>query len=231
MHRVVFGIFAHPDDEAFGPSGTLYQLAHSGHDVHLILLTDGNAGRNDDNHDDLAATRLAEWQASAKLIGAASTTALGYGDGTLNNNRYLEIANRVLTIAEETLHSYVQAEVEFMTFDPNGISGHLDHIAAAHITTYVFLKLRHLELPGMTIARLRYFCIPDTTAPHANAHWLYMPKGRSPKEIDEVRDISDIADVKRAIMQAHHSQRDDMEAILGMSDDPLRRECFMHYKD
>lgn len=78
MKKVLIGIFAHPDDEAFGPSGTLLKLRDEGWDIHLILLTDGDAGVNVDNVTDLAATRLKEWEASAKLLGAASTHALHY---------------------------------------------------------------------------------------------------------------------------------------------------------
>ena len=44
MKRVIFGIFAHPDDEAFGPSGTLLMETKAGTELHLITLTLGEAG-------------------------------------------------------------------------------------------------------------------------------------------------------------------------------------------
>ena len=36
MKKIIFGIFAHPDDEAFGPSGTLLLETRSGTELHLI---------------------------------------------------------------------------------------------------------------------------------------------------------------------------------------------------
>ena len=54
MKKLLFGIFAHPDDEAFGPSATLYKAAQAGTDVHLIVVTDGDSGANVDGHKDLA---------------------------------------------------------------------------------------------------------------------------------------------------------------------------------
>ena len=41
MNRII-GIFAHPDDEALGPSGTLATLAKE-NEVYLICVTSGEA--------------------------------------------------------------------------------------------------------------------------------------------------------------------------------------------
>ena len=64
MKKVIFGIFAHPDDESFGPSGTLLKLRRSGYDLHLIVLTDGEAGVNPDGIENLGEVRLQEWRRS-----------------------------------------------------------------------------------------------------------------------------------------------------------------------
>ena len=41
--KVVLGVFAHPDDESFGPGGTLAVLAED-HDVHLLFVSKGESG-------------------------------------------------------------------------------------------------------------------------------------------------------------------------------------------
>ncbi|MBI2637373.1 MAG: PIG-L family deacetylase, partial [Candidatus Sungbacteria bacterium] len=41
--KTIVAIFAHPDDEAFGPAGTLAKLALA-HDVYVICATKGEAG-------------------------------------------------------------------------------------------------------------------------------------------------------------------------------------------
>ena len=50
--RSLLGIFAHPDDETFGPGGTLAKYAREGVDVHVAIATDGAAGSVVDGHED-----------------------------------------------------------------------------------------------------------------------------------------------------------------------------------
>lgn len=230
---MLFGIFAHPDDEAFGPSASLYNAAQNGTDVHLLLATNGENGNNPDNVTDLGHVREKEWQASAQLIGAKSAHALRYPDGGLSNNVYHDIANTLLNQIEEQLSQYSEPlSIDFMTFERNGISGHLDHIAISYITTYVFLKLKEKR---EDIATLKYFCLAECIAPAHNTHWIYMSKGKADAECDEVFDYSHLVDKKLEIMRAHNSQRDDMQAILAgqeTTQNPCRyKDHFCYFKD
>lgn len=233
MKKVLFGIFAHPDDEGFGPSGTLYKAAQDGTEVNLILVTDGAASTNQDTHGDLAHDRLQEWRTSGALIGAKDMRALNYPDGELSNALYLEVAEKIIRHIKATLESETDTEVELMTFEPGGISGHLDHVATSHITTYVYLKLRHIFLDSpVKVVNLRYFCLPETLAPHANTDWLYMPKGVPLHAVDQVVDITDVYGKKLEIMRCHTSQKADMEMILqSQSHLPdFKHEHFIYHK-
>ena len=165
MKTVIFGIFAHPDDEAFGPSGTLLMEKARGSEVHLICATAGESGMNPDNVDDLAAVRLTEWQTAGRLIGADSMHHLGYGDGTLCNNDYLALADKITAIVLERINGRDDIQVEFMTIDLNGITGHLDHIAIARVASYVYCTLKERD---SRITRLRLACISDAEAPQAH---------------------------------------------------------------
>jgi LmbE family N-acetylglucosaminyl deacetylase len=232
MKHVLFGIFAHPDDEGFGPSGTLYKLAHSGTDVHLMCLTNGAAGTNNGNHKDLGAIRLLEWQKAGELIGARTMEHFGYQDGSLSNRVYLEIAEKVQTHIDHVLGSYEEPmEISFMTFDPNGLSGHIDHIVASLIATYVHCNLKQQPLKDATVGDLKYFCLSEKVAPVADCSWLYMPKGRPEAQIDECIDVGDVYDQKLEIMKAHATQADDMNMILERQGEHLKRECFWFAKD
>lgn len=235
MKTLVFGIFAHPDDEAFGPSATLYRAAQSGADVHLVLVTDGESGTNPDNDRDLAQTRLMEWRKSSELIGVHSGVALHYPDGGLSNNLYLEIAEKIIEHIQKTLDTYEEpVSVEFITFEPGGITGHLDHIAVSHITTFVYLRFREQQKGSVEIGKLKYYCLPHSMATAPATNWIYMPCGKEKSEVDECTDFSDIAEKKLEIMRAHYTQRSDMEQILSHqnTDNP---DClcdhFTYFKD
>lgn len=209
----IIGIFAHPDDEAFGPSGTLLKESREeGAQIHLICITDGGNGQNPDNVPDLASIRREEWKRAAGLIGATTTHQLGYQDGHLANHLYFDVASRIRSITTPILETAAPDDViEFMSFDMNGISGHLDHIFASRVCAYVYCTLKKEDV---RVTRLRLLCVPREWAPASNCGWLYMDAGRSVDEIDETIDASDYADEVFEIMRAHHSQREDCETHL-----------------
>ena len=62
MKKFLFAIFAHPDDEAFGPSGTLVLEAQSGAELHLVTLTPGQNGQNPDHHPQLSTDTPESWR-------------------------------------------------------------------------------------------------------------------------------------------------------------------------
>ena len=44
-------IAAHPDDEVLGLGGTICKLASEGHNLHLLIITDGSTSQYKDNPD------------------------------------------------------------------------------------------------------------------------------------------------------------------------------------
>lgn len=211
MKKVIFGIFAHPDDEAFGPSGTLLMEKAAGNEVHLICATAGESGMNPDDLPNLAEVRLAEWRRAGELIGADSMHHLGYRDGALQNNNYHDIAGKIDEIVGHIIRGRDDIEIEFMTTDLNGITGHIDHICIARIACYVFCNLRENDA---RVTRMRLACISRDEAPDANCHWLFMEAGRTPAEIAETVDASAHLEKIKQIMHTHHTQRSDREAHL-----------------
>lgn len=228
MKKLLFGIFAHPDDEAFGPSGTLHLAARAGTELHLVCATKGEAGNNPDQVADLGAVRLREWQQAAALMGARSTKNFGLPDGRLANDHYLVLANGIIehidSLTAETAEGY---EIELLTMEPHGISGHLDHIAISHVATYIYYYLRQRNSAHQQIRRIRYFCLSRQQQPEVSLHWLYMPPGYESGAIDEVVDVRPVLETKLAIMESHHSQREDMASIRARGDDSLATEHFL----
>lgn len=219
MKKIIFAIFAHPDDEAFGPSGALLKETKDGNDLHLITFTDGSAGTNPDNASDLGEVRTKEWQRAGQLFGAKSMHLLGYEDSYLNNHVMIEAAEKITQIIMTTLKDDQRdITVEFISMDLNGVTGHIDHIVAARAACLVFYRMKALD---SRITRLRLACYPASAFPKQNTDWIYMEAGRSPGEIDEIIDGREYRDELTAIVKMHHSQRHDGENYLKWQGDNL----------
>ncbi len=215
MTKVLIAIFAHPDDEAFGPSGTLLKLRDDGYDIHLILLTHGDAGMNVDNVQDLGAIRLAEWRTSAEILGARSTTALNYSDGALETVPKDDLDRAVRPIIDTIVASYGEPiELSFITLEPNGLTGHRDHIAASQLTTRIATQF--------ATKAIWYFCLDGSQAPLDGTAY-YEPRAREDSYITTRVDISPWREVKYQMMDAHYSQRNDADAIKKLGH---TTECF-----
>jgi LmbE family N-acetylglucosaminyl deacetylase len=224
MKQVLIGIFAHPDDETFGPAGTLLKLDADGYDIHLILLTDGEAGTNPDGATDLGAVRLQEWQAAGSQLGISTQTALHYPDGELD-----EVDTSVLgSTLEETLEQIVESyeepvQVSLMTFEPQGVTGHRDHIAASQAAgrLYEHLRTHHSYMCG----ELWQFCLDRTQAPLDGTAY-YESRAREDDFITRRVDVRPFLKQKYIAMDCHTSQAADAEAMKKLGDDLLATECF-----
>ncbi len=224
MKKAIISIFAHPDDEAMAACGALLTESKAGNDVHLVLLTAGDAGTNPDNLDNLGEVRLQEWQKAGELLGVKTTKFLGYQDGKLCNESMLEISTKLVDYIEELLRDQPDIEIEFMSLDLGGFSGHIDHIVAARASCYVFYKLKQAD-PRFT--RIRLACFHRDDAPSSNINWIYMDAGHSAAEIGETVDARAYHDEIVAIIRAHYTQRADGESIIAQMGDKLGLNYFV----
>jgi LmbE family N-acetylglucosaminyl deacetylase len=227
MKRVTIGIFAHPDDESNGPSGTLLKMVQQDIDVHLLLLTDGEAGTNPTEAPDLGKIRLDEWSRSAELIGATSTAPLHFPDGELSHSMHIAIGAALHAEVHRIVESYAEPiELSFITFDLLGLTGHLDHIAASYLTTHQFYSLKNDTPNGVTMGELWYYCLSQDQAPNTEWTDYYMPIGRDKHFLNRSIDVSDVLDRKYAVIEAHVSQIADATALKQLGDKLLSKEHF-----
>jgi N-acetylglucosamine malate deacetylase 2 len=227
MKQVTVGIFAHPDDESFGPSGTLLNMVQNGTDVHLLLITDGEAGSNPSNAPDLGKLRLDEWSRATELIGARSTAALHFPDGELSHSMHIAIGAALHAEMHRIIESYAEPiELSIMTFDLLGLTGHLDHIAAGYLATHQFYSLKYDTPANVTMKELWYYCLSREQAPSQEWTDYYMPIGRDDTFINRTVDVSDILQRKIAVMDAHVSQIADAETQKQLGTELLSREHF-----
>ena len=128
-------ILAHPDDPEFFCGATLARWAGAGHEITYFLLTCGDKGRNDHNHDipgaELCALRYAEQRAAANVLGAKEVYFLDREDGYLVPDLDLrrEVVRAIRRFKPDVL----------MTCDPQNLFAsyginHPDHRAAGQVT-------------------------------------------------------------------------------------------------
>ena len=213
----VLGIFAHPDDEAFFTGGTIATLAKD-HEVYTICVTNGDAGENSsDKKGDIADIRRAEVLEAGKILGVKETFFLEYKDGILSNSLYHEIADKIKKTIDE-----LKPEI-LITFEPRGVTGHIDHVAASLISTYVFNK-------SDVAKELWYFCYTDEMRSTVKDYYIYWPPGYKKFEISKTIDIESIWGRKVEAMSKHQSQAHDVKAILERFETLPKEENFIILK-
>jgi LmbE family N-acetylglucosaminyl deacetylase len=147
--QTLLGVFAHPDDESFGPGGTLARYAAQGAAVHVIIATDGIAGSVADpaalqDHDTLAQVRSAELANAAAALKLTSIWSLPYRDSGMRNtpdNLHPDalIQQPLPTLVAELLGYIERLQPQvIVTHDPFGGYGHPDHIRVCEAVTAAF---------------------------------------------------------------------------------------------
>lgn len=204
-------IFAHPDDEAFGPAGTIAKFSERG-EVELILVTDGDDKTRPKPK--LVEKRKKELEESAEILGIKKIHRLNYKDGELSNNIYHEVAEKIKKILDEVKPDTL------MAFEPRGISGHIDHVFCSMVTSYLFEKLPYAKT-------LLYHAITSERTDEIDDYFIYFPDGYDKDEIDLEVDVSEFWDKKVDAMLAHKSQIEDAERILKRYEGHPKRDYFL----
>ena len=195
MNRTcLLGVFAHPDDETFRPGGALALLARKGVEVQVLTATRGQQGSCGQpplcTRDELPDVRAGELECACAALGIQTPRLLDYEDGQLAQADHEVLLAQILAVIDE-----FQPQI-LLSFGPDGLSGHPDHIAI-----------------GESVAQA-YHLSPDVSAlytmaiPHTLAEKLSMPQIRSVAE-DKISlhvDVSSIWDAKQKAMACHATQ-------------------------
>ena len=145
--RRLLAVFAHPDDESFGPGGTLAKYAAEGVDVHVAIATDGAAGSVAEGYEalreQLAEVRRDELEAAAGVLGV-ELHMLGYRDSGYIDDPANEHPEAFINVdqdeaAKRIVHLIRKLRPQVvLTHDETGGYYHPDHIMAHKITTKAF---------------------------------------------------------------------------------------------
>jgi N-acetylglucosamine malate deacetylase 2 len=135
MSRLLL-LLAHPDDETFGPGGTIARYAREGVEITLVTATRGEEGMLGDppvtQRDRLGQVREAELAKAAEVLGIREVVFLGFRDKQLE---HLPL-ERILEKAVEQVRR-VRPQV-LIGFGPEGVSRHPDHQVMSRVALEAF---------------------------------------------------------------------------------------------
>ncbi|MFB0844037.1 PIG-L deacetylase family protein [Paenibacillus oleatilyticus] len=190
-------VFAHPDDESFAAGGTIAKLSSTGHEVVLACATSGCKGKSGEfqfaTREELARHREEELRSACSVLGVAELILYRYRDGELKSIDPEALAERIRSTIAELKPDAV------LTFPPDGVTGHPDHIAISQATEKA-VALAEAEYPEGRRPSFYYTSIP---------HYYDHCQDSGPKDTCPITarvDISDYRQHKGRALQAYRSQ-------------------------
>jgi LmbE family N-acetylglucosaminyl deacetylase len=154
----VAGVFAHPDDDTYGVGGSIaLHAADPGLGLMVIMTTSGDAGQIADpslaTRENLGSVREREDLASWRALGLEPEIHfLRHADGHVAELPREELVARYVELLLAARPDVV------ITFGPEGITGHEDHVAVGRAATEAFHAARASATEGFE--RLLYNAIP-----------------------------------------------------------------------
>lgn len=200
-------VTAHPDDESFLAAGTIMQNTKAGGTTILVCGTVGEKGKyhlaSDVSAQKLKAMRRNELLLVSKYLGVAKLVCPGLRDGGMHRQTGL-FAKTVAAAIKKYKPDLI------ITFGPDGITGHRDHIAAGNVARKA---ARQFRMP----------CLVFTLSPKVTRHaqsWMKQRR-RNPHYIEEFAhakpDLKIPIDskVKLRALSFHKSQLDAKNPFAG----------------
>ena len=206
----VLVIFPHPDDEAFGVSGTIASYTKSGIPVTYACLTLGEMGRNLGNppfatRESLPKIRKRELLDAAEIMGIQDLRMMGLRDKTVEFENEEWLAGKVTDLINELQPSLI------ITFYP-GFSVHPDHEACGRAVVRAVSKISPSTRPKL-------HCVA-----FSNNHQDVLGQP------DIVNNIQEVIDIKLKAIAAHRSQTEamiaDWPALLAQKNKELENQLF-----
>lgn len=194
-------VFAHPDDESYGPAGTILHYAHEGTETYLVTLTRGESGKlgicKTLSKPEVAELRIRELQCAVKVLHVKKLTIGDFPDGGLED---IPDSKGIGFISQSVAEINPDAIV---TFYKSGITGHADHkIVSRWVTSAV--------KNSFSQTRLFHFGLTENQAQKITDRKMYaIPES----EITHQIDISAYIEQKKEAIKCHDSQLEIFEKM------------------
>lgn len=201
--RRILVILAHPDDPEFFCGATLAKWAAAGHHLTYNLLTCGDKGSDDRElpGDQLCATRHAEQQAAAAIIGASAVNFMDHPDGYLVPD--LDLRREITRVIRQERPDILVSCDPTNLLPRIGAINHPDHRAAGQAV---------LDALFPAAGNFRYFpeLLKEGLEPHMPEElWLSIPA-----QADVVLDVTPWWEIKIKALLQHRSQIGDEGKFL-----------------
>lgn len=209
-------ITPHPDDETLNCGGLLSKMSQSGRSVATITLTKGENGRTLDvcSPDQLSLMRIRELQAAVTTLGITTYEVFDFPDGAVNDHIDAIVAKMILSVEQ------LQPTI-LITFPPNGLNGHPDHVATHHAVHRMLRCVTHKP------QALYYFAIQRQVDNPCRPHFL------PPEIIQKLHlpsthavDVAPYVERKLLAMGQYETQARSIVKFLRQHTDRLQTEFF-----
>ncbi|MCU1677066.1 MAG: family deacetylase [Frankiales bacterium] len=143
----ILGVWAHPDDETYECGALMAAAVAAGSRVVCVTATRGEAGSLDLDRwppAELADVRTRELEEALEILGVTEHHWLDYPDGGCADVPEAEAVERIVALIADVRPDTV------LTFGPDGMTGHADHIAVSRWATLA------AELAGEPAPRVHY---------------------------------------------------------------------------
>jgi LmbE family N-acetylglucosaminyl deacetylase len=184
--KTMLVVLAHPDDESFGPGGTLAKYARQGVSVHYLCGTRGESGTVDaeklNGYKNVAELRTAELMCASNELQLASVRFLGYRDSGMIGSADNKLSDSLHAASLDDVASRIIQHIDelqpdvILTHDQFGGYGHPDHIKL-HLAT---LRAFHLKY-GVTIDLSNW--TGNTHTPNVRIETQNLPAEKIPRLI------------------------------------------------
>lgn len=234
----ILWVLAHPDDESFGGGGVLAWAHDAGLTTGLVCATRGEVGEISDpalgTPEILGAVRERELRRAMDAVQLTELRILPYRDsgmaGTPENDdrRALVQASLDEAIAHVVFQIRDLKPATVVTFGPDGVYGHPDHIRIGEVATEAVLRAAEAGQPGLgepwQVKALYHTAVPREVMlafrRRAGGAFAEMSDeeisrmGTPADQITHWADTIDYIDIARKAIVEHRTQIQDVNAFL-----------------
>lgn len=211
----LLGVWAHPDDEAYLSAGLMARVVAAGGQVTVVTATRGEKGTDDPDRydsDTFGAHRELELRNSLAVLGVSDVRFLDLRDGECDLAEATTHIDRIAAVIDEVRPDAI------VTFGPDGMTNHADHVAISRWTTEAWASNQIGELLYATVTHR--FAVTNRELHDRIGIFGDFADGQARSVGDDRIALSCSLteaelDTKRLALGAHHSQTAGLAELMG----------------